>query len=174
MSRPHSVDGSFTLSETVGTATQLSAGSLVGIGFAKEFTRTFTVMEISQSPSRTILRLREVTSREEALALADQAVFIMPSDVLANESDRYSVADIMGCTVIAMADDETPEAYTLGTITDVLLLPANDVWVVYTPSNQEILLPVVEHVVRRVNIPNKTIHVALISGLLDPESEDGP
>jgi len=61
----------------------------------------------------------------------------------------------------------------LGTITDVWIMPANDVWVLSMPEG-DIPLPVIDDVILSVDIPKKQIIIRLIDGLRDllPKSSD--
>jgi 16S rRNA processing protein RimM len=145
----------------------------VGIGFSREFLKPYTVLTLSQTPARIVIRLEGITDREGAQALVDQAVYLDKAEVLVDESNWHNVGDIIDCVVrIAPANNEpvTRDA-ELGTITDVLLLPGNDVWVVTTPEGREVLLPVIDDVIKSVDIANKVVTVHLIPGLLEPEDE---
>lgn len=187
IARPHGVDGAMVLTDVVVVPTSLGPGSTVAVGFAREFTRTFTLEAFSQTPERTTIKLTTIGDREGAQALVDQAVYFDASQVLAPSSNRFSVADIVGCTVHVLptveadasvdsntvALERTPSLpVVLGTITDVMLLPANDVWVVTTPDKQEILLPVIDSVVKDVDVQGKVVSVVLIEGLLDPDTDE--
>lgn len=56
----------------------------------------------------------------------------------------------------------------LGTITEVIVTGANDVWVVHGPLG-EVLLPVIEQVVLSVNEDTRSVSVRLLDGLLPDE-----
>ncbi|MDB4868448.1 MAG: rimM [Cohnella sp.] len=73
---------------------------------------------------------------------------------------EYYVRDIVGCNVV------TEDGESLGTITDILTPGANDVWVVKRPVGKELLLPVIDDVVRDVDVAAKTVKVHLMEGLL--------
>ena len=79
----------------------------------------------------------------------------------------------------AVADDEfysfeaiglevlTVDGERLGEIRETLALPANDVWVVERPDGRELLIPVIEEVVREVDLVARRATIAPIPGLLD-------
>lgn len=79
------------------------------------------------------------------------------------EEDEYYFHDIIGCRVV------TEDGTELGTITEILTPGANHVWVVERPRGQgkPVLLPVIDEVVRKVDVPGKTVHIELMEGLLD-------
>jgi len=54
----------------------------------------------------------------------------------------------------------------IGVITDVWLLPANDVYVVES-KGKEILIPAISDVVKKVDLENKMVIIELMEGLID-------
>jgi 16S rRNA processing protein RimM len=103
--------------------------------------------------------VKEINSSEAATHLLDNAVFANSSDIGALSIDRFRIGDIEGSSVI----DESGNL--LGTITDVWILPANDVWVMTTPSKTTIPLPVIDEVILKVDVNTKQITVRLLDGL---------
>ena len=77
------------------------------------------------------------------------------------EHENY-LHDLIGLRV------ETMEGEPLGTLTEVLLTKANDVYVVRGPAG-EILLPALRDVVLRVDLAARTMVVALPEGLRDDQ-----
>jgi 16S rRNA processing protein RimM len=59
----------------------------------------------------------------------------------------------------------------LGKVTEILETGANDVLVVRSEAGREILLPMIEAVVREISLQDKQIHVHLIPGILDEAAE---
>lgn len=166
--RTHGLDGTVVLQDTVGLSISLPAGSEVGIGFSREFARTFVVRDFHEASREPRLSVRGIDSAEAASAIIDQAVYVRADAVRTSNTDRYAVGDIEGCHV------ETEEGETLGTISEVWLMPANDVWVVARPDGSTIPLPVIDDVIRTVNLAERRITVHVLPGLtdLDTVSED--
>jgi 16S rRNA processing protein RimM len=93
-----------------------------------------------------------------------------------------AVADsLRGCTVLAEAvsvpspeDEFDPIGFSvvdarrgsLGTVTDVIVTGANDVWVVEGPFG-EVLLPVIGDVVKEIDEDARAVRVVLLPGLLE-------
>ena len=69
---------------------------------------------------------------------------------------------MVGCKVINDDNDET-----IGELTDVMITGANDVYVVNTTDNKEVLIPVTKECVIDVNVDEKEVRVHLLPGLLD-------
>lgn len=159
--RSHGVDGTVVLVDTVGLPARLDATSTVYVGYARDFAKPFRVSAFHATPQRTTLRLAGIASPEAASSLVDQAVYVAASNLAPSATERYRIGDIEGATV--KAEDGT----VLGTIAEVWLLPANDVWVLQRPDGNTIPLPVIDSVIRNVNMAERTITVRLLEGLED-------
>ncbi|MBU3741309.1 MAG: 16S rRNA processing protein RimM [Candidatus Kapabacteria bacterium] len=159
--RPHGVDGTVVLIDTVGLPVRLDASSVVHVGYSRDFTKPHRVAAFQASPTRTTLRLADITSPEAATALVDQAVFVTGDTLAPSAKDRYRIGDIEGAVVIDEAGN------TLGEISEVWLLPANDVWVLRRPDGTTIPLPVIDDVIRDVQIDERRVTVRLLEGLED-------
>jgi 16S rRNA processing protein RimM len=75
--------------------------------------------------------------------------------------DEYHYADIIGSKV------QTQAGESIGTVTSVLELPANDVWTVQRPDGTEVLLPVINDVILSVDTQAGVIVIDVLEGLLD-------
>jgi len=104
-----------------------------------------------------IAALEGVTNIESAIRLISKTVSIKRDDVQLEEG-RYFVADLIGLRAI---DADTSEP--LGTVTDVLNLPANNVYVI--SGEREILIPAVPGFVIETNIEEGYIKLRLIDGM---------
>jgi|SRR5690606_19344 len=78
------------------------------------------------------------------------------------DDGEYFYHQIIGCEVY------TEEEELLGTVKEILSPGANDVWVVEpsAPGGKQILLPVIDPVVRNVDVAAKRITVHLLEGLI--------
>lgn len=87
-------------------------------------------------------------------------VKVREEDLVELEEDEYYYHEIVGCRVV------TDEGEELGTISEILAPGANDVWVVNPPKGKPILLPYIDDVILKVDIPAKTVTVHLMEGLV--------
>ncbi|NQW30705.1 MAG: 16S rRNA processing protein RimM [Ignavibacteria bacterium] len=168
ISRTHGVDGSVLLSDTPSVTVELKAGDPVAIGYSMEFSRVYTIASFKQTLQRCIVRFQEITTPETATSLVDHALYVAPSHIKADTDNRYTVADIEGCVVYDRQDVK------LGEIKEVWLLPANDVWVLLTADGDEIPLPVIDQVVKSVNVATKTIVIDMMDGLSELAKNSPP
>jgi len=75
------------------------------------------------------------------------------------EKDEYYYREIIGLTV------ETIEGETLGTIKEIMSPGANDVWVVNRKGQDDLLLPVIDDVIKKVDLENQKVIIELMEGL---------
>ncbi|SDW28291.1 ribosome maturation factor RimM [Paenibacillus sp. CF384] len=85
---------------------------------------------------------------------------VSKDDLVELEEGEYYQHQIIGCTVV------TDEGAILGSITEILVPGANDVWVVQPPKGKQILIPVIDEVVLDVNVKDKVVKVHLMEGLI--------
>jgi len=111
-----------------------------------------------------LLHIEHITTLSQAEQFVEQGVFVEEDRVLQelpSTEESWSLEDILGCVVV-----EEDTGRQLGTVVDIWLLPANDVWVVELETAY-LPLPVIPDVVRRVDPHQRLIWVRLIPGLLD-------
>lgn len=75
------------------------------------------------------------------------------------EKDEYYYREIIGLTV------ETIEGEALGTIKEIMSPGANDVWVVNRKGQDDLLLPVIDDVIKKVDLENQKVTIELMEGL---------
>ncbi len=75
------------------------------------------------------------------------------------EENEYYANDLIGSEVVNEAEE------LLGELSDILFLPANDVWVVKRQGKKDLLLPNIKSVIRKVDLDNKVITVHVLEGL---------
>ncbi|HSH77274.1 MAG TPA: ribosome maturation factor RimM [Herpetosiphonaceae bacterium] len=107
-----------------------------------------------------ILTLGGVESREDAEALRGTEVFIREQDAAPLDADEYFLHDLPGLAV------ETTSGEHLGTVKDVLETGANEVLLVTTPEDGELLIPMIRDIVKLLDIPGRRIVIEPIEGLL--------
>lgn len=73
--------------------------------------------------------------------------------------DEYYYHEIIGCRVF----DE--DGIDVGEITDILAPGANDVWVATGEDGRELLIPVIDDVLLRVDIERKQVHICIMEGM---------
>jgi 16S rRNA processing protein RimM len=109
---------------------------------------------------KAIVQLEEVDSEEKALSLKSSTVYL-PLEVLPElPDDKYYYHEIVGFQV-----QDTKEG-TLGTVAEIIPMPMHNI-LVMDFQNQEVLIPVTDEVVTKVDKVAKVVHTLLPEGLLD-------
>jgi len=165
ISRTHGTSGAMILTQCPDTSIHIKPGTQVLIGFSASFSKPYTLTSCETYKQSLIITLNNV-SMNDISVLKDNGVFIEETALLRTD-DNFFISDLIGCSGM----DE--QGNLLGTITDVWIMPANDVWVLSMPEG-DIPLPVIDDVILSVDIPKKQIIIRLIDGLRDllPKSSD--
>ena len=90
---------------------------------------------------------------KDLLITRDQAVKLGP--------DENFIVDLIGLSVV------TEDGEPFGTLTDVILTGANDVYEVRTTQGKEVLLPAIRECILKVDLEAGVITVHIMDGLLD-------
>ncbi len=110
-----------------------------------------------------VMKLEGVDSIEQADLLRKTVLYMDRNDVTLDEG-VFFVQDILGCEV---HDADTDVKY--GKVTDILKTGANDVYQVTDDSGKNVLIPVIDDVVKETDIDKGIIKITPIKGLFDDE-----
>ena len=122
--------------------------------------RKVRIEQARNRPPFVILKFAEVRTASEAEALRDSFLVIERDQTVGLPPGTFYDFDMIGLEVYTESGEQ------VGQITDVLHLPANDVYVVKT-AEKEALLPATHEVVLEVDVPAKRMRVRLPDGLLE-------
>ena len=103
-----------------------------------------------------IAKFEGLNDINEAMRLKNKIVYINRDDAKRPEGHHF-ISDTYGISVY----DES--GALLGTVSDVMTLPANDVYVV--KGEREILIPAVPEFVKELDLENERMTVKLIEGM---------
>lgn len=120
---------------------------------------------LKAQPHKKVVRLwlNEVTTRDQAEALAEAGVYCDKKDLPPLEPDTYYWLDLLGMAVYDLDD------HLLGEVVHIIPTGANDVYVVKPKDAhpaEEILIPAIASVVLEVDLENKQMRVDLPEGLI--------
>jgi 16S rRNA processing protein RimM len=102
--------------------------------------------------ARPLLKLEGADGRAAAEALRGEEIQV-PRDALgALPEGEYLIGDLVGCAVV-------DGSHAVGTVREVLLLPAADVLEVDRADRDPLLVPMVADAVRSVDIPARRIDI---------------
>ncbi|MCE1190069.1 MAG: ribosome maturation factor RimM [Ignavibacteria bacterium] len=119
---------------------RLKPGKTVLIDFFGQM-KPLVIDEANMKNTGCLLKLRNFSTASEVKVLVGKYLYIDASEAEVLPEDQFYVHDLIG-SEIEMADGSI-----LGRITDVLLLPANDVYTVVTPEGAEVLVPATKEII---------------------------
>ena len=106
-----------------------------------------------------IIKFENIDDRDSALKLRGLYIDKFSDECEALPPNEYYIFDLIGLQV------KTTDNVWLGEITDVLTLPANDVYIVQDGSN-EYLIPAIKDVIKKVDLEQGHILIEPLDGLL--------
>lgn len=75
--------------------------------------------------------------------------------------DEYYYDEIIDSRVFDLDGND------IGVVSEIMTTGANDVWVVQRPGQKDALIPMIDDVVKDVDVDNKRITIDALEGLLD-------
>ena len=108
-----------------------------------------------------IHKFKEYNNINDVECYKGKDILVSRDNAVKLEKGEYYIADILGAKVILEDGSE------FGVLEDVMQTGANDVYVVKTLDNKEVLLPKIDECVKKLDIENKIVTVHIMKGLLD-------
>jgi 16S rRNA processing protein RimM len=152
-------DGGLIVKNTPLNIENIKEKSVVRIGFSENFSEEYVLNSCDYFNSDCKIYLEGVSSKEQALTLKENGIFVDEKDIVLTNKNLFLAEDLIGCSVY---NNETKNF--IGIIKEVMELPANDVWLVKTEAG-DLPLPFIDDVVKFVDIKTKRIEIILIEGL---------
>lgn len=122
--------------------------------------RPVTVATARPHQGMYLVKFKEVPDRTAAEHLRQATVLVKDADQAAElEAGQYYYHQIIGLTAV------TTTGRVLGKIKEILAPGANDVWVVDRPGQADLLLPVIDPVIKQVDLDHGQVLVELMEGL---------
>ena len=106
-----------------------------------------------------IIKFDTIDSKELAGSLSKKKLFIYREQMPDLKNNEYYLVDLIGCIVVGS------EKEIIGTVKDVMPFPANDV-IVVEKNKEEHLIPLIDDIVKFIDIKNNKIEIVVIPGLL--------
>jgi 16S rRNA processing protein RimM len=125
--------------------------------------QTRTVQSARVQGQTVLLKLEDISDRTAAESHRGQDLLIRVEDAVSLPRGQYFWHQVIGLEAI----DATTHT-RLGEVADILETGANDVYVIKTPSGQEILIPAIKDVVKDIDPVLGRIIVEPLPGMLPP------
>jgi 16S rRNA processing protein RimM len=125
-----------------------------------EVCRQFPVEKAREFKGKVLLKLREVESPEEAKKLVGGFIEIEEDQLVRLPQGSYFIFDIVGLEVV------TAKGERIGTVREVISLPANDLYLV--EGDEKLYhIPAVKQVVKEIDLKEKKMIIEPMEGLFD-------
>jgi len=154
----------------LGREVQRDCYKLIVFGSQPQELKSCEALYLMRDGGATKLRVKKLTVRaksstccfypEEISALKDelsgQEVFMADAERAVVANGEFYINDLVGCNVYADSGEQ------LGLLREVLRTGANDVYVVKDDAGKETLVPAVNDIIVKVDIPKKKVIVHLM------------
>lgn len=130
--------------------------------YLDEGDKSLTIRSVRYQKNNLLIQFDEISDINEAETYKNKILYAERKDLGELPEGVYYIIDLLGCHVM---DDDTGEE--IGVLHDIFQTGSNDVYDVVKTDGKHILLPVIDEVVKSVDIEGKQIRVHLIAGLED-------
>ncbi len=119
----------------------------------------FMIEKVRYHRSVILIKFKGYDDIENAKPLRGSFLYVTEDELVVLPKDKYYVHQLIGLTVLTINGD------IIGKISDILKTGANDVYVV-TGETGEVLIPVIEQVVKKIDLDKGKVIIDPIEGLL--------
>jgi 16S rRNA processing protein RimM len=158
--RPHGIHGAVKLLPYGETLASLKAGGKLTLHPHGRDPVELTLRSLRWQGSHGLAEFTEVATRDAARRLTGEELFVTEDVLPPTEEGEYYHFQLLGLTV------ENASGQALGTLSEILTTPANDVYVVRS-DRREILIPAIADVIVAVDLAAGRMRVELPQGLVD-------
>jgi 16S rRNA processing protein RimM len=125
--------------------------------------KPLNVLGARRHSGRLLLRLKEIATREQAAALGGAWVYLRAQDLDPLADDEFYWFQLTGAQVL------TPEGRLLGRVEAITDAGAQELLVVSAPGKPELLVPLVDEMVRRIDPGEGRVVIDPPPGLLEAQ-----
>jgi 16S rRNA processing protein RimM len=162
--RAHGVIGEVRLRLTTDYPERLRQLKAVYLGHdpLKPQAERHELLGVRLSSDHCLIRLRDVTDRNQAELLRGLLVMVKVEEAVPLEEDEFYAYELIGMSV------QTQDGLSLGTIREVMETRANDVYIIDSPDYGELLVPAHDETLVEIDLKTRTVTMVLPDGLLPP------
>lgn len=160
--KAHGLNGEVSVAATEGLPFLLHEGLEVFFAPPPAGTRSGRVVSMRPGPKGILVTFDTVRDRDTSSRLVGTQIMVRADEVEIPDDEEF---DVVGVTVSDV------ERGVLGTIAEVIVTGANDVWVVEGGPFGQVLIPVIDDVVIDVDPMERSATVRLLPGLLPDDEE---
>jgi 16S rRNA processing protein RimM len=156
--RPHGIRGEIVMTVLTDFPELISPGKKVFVG---EQHYPYLVKTTRWHGADLLVSLEELPDRTAVEIFRNIMVYMKAEDIPDLPEGDYYIHQLVGLEVI------TDQDQILGTIKEIIITGANDVYLIESAQGEEILIPAIDQVVLDINQEEGKVLVHIIPGLLD-------
>ncbi len=156
--RPHGIKGEIRMTVLTDFPDLIGQGQTI---YAGESYQQYTIDAVRWHGADMLVSLKELPDRTAVEIFRNIMVYMKGDDTPELPEGEYYIHQLIGLQVV------TDQDQILGTIKEIIVTGANDVYLVDTGTGKDILLPAIDDVVLEINHDQGFIRVHIIPGLLD-------
>jgi len=159
--KPHGVEGEMVMDVLTDFPERLKPGVLLHLGAGHD---VLHVQSCRNYAGGLLISFTEVRDREAAGLLRNQMLYVRTDEIPPLPEGEYYHHQLLGLRAIGDGDR------LLGTVVEILETGANDVLVVRPASGGDLLIPMVDVFIQKIDPGAGEIHVKLMEGLVPGET----
>jgi len=174
--RPHGVKGAATIEVRTDEPDKRFA---VGARLLTDSGLDLTVASATWHSGRLLVTFEGYEDRTAVEQLRNALVSVdRPADERPEDPEEFYDSDLEGCEVVVDGSDSDSDSdgvvigVGIGVVREVSHLPGQDLLVVVTPDEREVLIPFVSEFVPQIDVSAKRIVITPPEGLLEPGDDD--
>ncbi len=174
--RPHGVKGAATIEVRTDEPDKRFA---VGARLLTDSGLDLTVASATWHSGRLLVTFEGYEDRTAVEQLRNALVSVdRPADERPEDPEEFYDSDLEGCEVVVDGSDSDGDSdggvigVVIGVVREVSHLPGQDLLVVVTPDEREVLIPFVSAFVPQIDVSAQRIVITPPEGLLEPGDDD--
>ncbi len=156
--KPHGIRGEVRMSVLTDFPELISSGKMVYVG---ERHQSYTVSAIRWHGGDLLVSFKELPDRTAVEIFRNVMVYMKSEDMPELPEGEFYTHELIGLEVV------TDQGTKLGKLKEVLITGANDVYLVESPEQKDLLLPAIDEVILDIDHDKGVIQVHILPGLLD-------
>lgn len=171
---PVGIRGEFRITLYSQDSGNLKEGKTLLLERAQNLSLAAAIKSVRYQKDRPVVKLEGIDDRNAAEEIRGMDVSIMACDLEELPEGEHYVRDLIGFSVIDVAEDGGSGKKTMssvpaviGKLTDVIQNTAQSILEVETPDGRTVLIPAVDEFLKEIDEEEGVIKVALIPGFID-------
>ena len=127
------------------------------VGFSEELSSIVQLSDVIGAGKKRRFIFTGMQDRDGAETMVGQTIFAVADDL---DAIHFVSGDLIGYDVV------TDSGRLIGELGEILWLPANDAYVIYS-GDQEFLIPIIPEIVKEISHTQRVVMITPMEGLLD-------